>query len=342
MAPAPQMQMVVSPTIATPVIYQQAEPPWAMETPEPSPMLWDRVPPSERHGNGDSELKAKFDAQLCANIARNFVPTAATAGKLGANIAHNLGPAAKAVDKEFLRTVCEPYFEEMLEAVYQAVLAHDFQMPSGQCSQSAAASMNQQRQPQYQQREPSTEFGSEGSEVGGAFSCIFSAPTGDGSEVSDRGGAFANVFACPTEEVELHGQELESEVGNGSVRGDKEKNIMVCRHWKGKGFCRMGDECRFLHPKHKRGVGSANALEGGSTNSAIIDTTSDGLDQISDELALISPDGKKKSQRRRKNKTASETLLRNVPIAGPTPPGHLVAFGNGANPYNTYVVGTVM
>lgn len=41
-----------------------------------------------------------------------------------------------------------------------------------------------------------------------------------------------------------------------SKAGDNEKRVMVCRHWKSKGFCRMGEKCKFLHPEHKRGTGS--------------------------------------------------------------------------------------
>jgi len=34
-----------------------------------------------------------------------------------------------------------------------------------------------------------------------------------------------------------------------------EKSVMVCRHWKSKGWCRLGNDCKFLHPEHKRGSG---------------------------------------------------------------------------------------
>lgn len=36
-----------------------------------------------------------------------------------------------------------------------------------------------------------------------------------------------------------------------------EKSQLVCCHWKNKGWCRYQDTCKFQHPEHKRGVGSA-------------------------------------------------------------------------------------
>jgi hypothetical protein len=46
-----------------------------------------------------------------------------------------------------------------------------------------------------------------------------------------------------------------------------EKSVMVCRHWKSKGFCKLEDKCKFLHPDHKRGPTSAapKATAGGSS-----------------------------------------------------------------------------
>lgn len=34
-----------------------------------------------------------------------------------------------------------------------------------------------------------------------------------------------------------------------------EKGLVVCRHWKNKGWCKFQDTCKFQHPDHKRGVG---------------------------------------------------------------------------------------
>merc|ERR1712032_1728454 len=35
-----------------------------------------------------------------------------------------------------------------------------------------------------------------------------------------------------------------------------EKSVMVCRHWKSKGWCKLEAQCKFLHPEHKRGAGT--------------------------------------------------------------------------------------
>jgi len=38
-----------------------------------------------------------------------------------------------------------------------------------------------------------------------------------------------------------------------------DKSSMVCRHWKSKGWCRLEEKCKFLHPENKRGGGTARS-----------------------------------------------------------------------------------
>merc|ERR1719401_636557 len=57
---------------------------------------------------------------------------------------------------------------------------------------------------------------------------------------------------------------------------------MVCRHWKSKGWCRYGSECKFLHRENKRGVttwagdssllGSSNRRKGGKNKTSKVQT----------------------------------------------------------------------
>eukprot|EP00928_Gymnodinium_smaydae_P048769 TRINITY_DN32645_c0_g1_i1.p1 TRINITY_DN32645_c0_g1~~TRINITY_DN32645_c0_g1_i1.p1 ORF type:complete len:444 (+),score=107.41 TRINITY_DN32645_c0_g1_i1:83-1414(+) len=58
-----------------------------------------------------------------------------------------------------------------------------------------------------------------------------------------------------------------SRAGGG---GGLEKSAMVCRHWKSKGWCKLEDGCRFMHPEHKRGSsGPLGAESAGPTGAAV-------------------------------------------------------------------------
>lgn len=63
--------------------------------------------------------------------------------------------------------------------------------------------------------------------------------------------------------------EIRKEKPEKHVRG--EKSVMVCRHWKSKGWCRMEDGCKFLHPDHKRGTGAP--MTGGNGDKATTTAT---------------------------------------------------------------------
>merc|ERR1719262_660664 len=101
---------------------------------------------------------------------------------------------------------------------------------------------------------------------------------------------------------------MESDGEHGS---DQEKSVMVCRHWKSKGWCRMEDNCKFLHPEHKRGIGFVNGNKAGGISGSTADISTNLVPPISnspDQLALIASstaDGKKKSNKKRKNKGRS-------------------------------------
>lgn len=46
---------------------------------------------------------------------------------------------------------------------------------------------------------------------------------------------------------------------SGSSQGSPGRRRLVCCHWKNKGWCRYQDNCKFLHPPHKRGIGASGA-----------------------------------------------------------------------------------
>jgi len=57
------------------------------------------------------------------------------------------------------------------------------------------------------------------------------------------------------------GRQTGEEDEAASTGGGGEKSAMVCRHWKSKGWCRMEDACKFLHPEHKRGATAPTRAE---------------------------------------------------------------------------------
>merc|ERR1719428_2652378 len=98
-------------------------------------------------------------------------------------------------------------------------------------------------------------------------------PMPDDESTTDEVGAFASLLSGPSSEGEAfdaseaspHDSETSSPaVNNSSPRedsepSDPEKSVMVCRHWRSKGWCRMEANCKFLHPEHKRGVTAPQA-----------------------------------------------------------------------------------
>merc|ERR1712205_6660 len=90
----------------------------------------------------------------------------------------------------------------------------------------------------------------------------------DESTEADEPGAFASLLSGLSSEGEcldaiewkldaadaaapVVGAAMSSE---DSEPSDPDKSVMVCRHWRSKGWCRMEGDCKFLHPEHKRGV----------------------------------------------------------------------------------------
>merc|ERR1719379_1197695 len=65
--------------------------------------------------------------------------------------------------------------------------------------------------------------------------------------------AFTSLLSSASSEEDAHEViERKSEVSEPT--SDAERSIMVCRHWKSKGWCRLEGNCKFLHPENKRGV----------------------------------------------------------------------------------------
>lgn len=129
-----------------------------------------------------------------------------------------------AISQDQLRVMCEPFFQQMVGALQQTL-----QQPS---SNSGAF------QPVYYPTMP------------------YYHVDDTASTEADDSCAFSSLFSGPSSDSDaLEVSEMKSE----DSEGDSEKSIMVCRHWKSKGFCRLESKCKFLHPEHKCGIGAAVA-----------------------------------------------------------------------------------
>jgi len=249
--------VVMTPNVATPAMFQHSMPPWVTQTPEASPMMWGCAPASN-----------------CYNV---YLPAPAV-------------PTPNAISKEFIRSVCQPHFEQMLMAVSQAVQVQ-VQIQQGLSLQEPCRS-------------------TEGS---GAFSAIFT-PTHEELQRATNGprsfayGAEAFSKTSPAESTlaESDGagrqrQDLESDTTSESV---PEQSGMICRHWKSKGWCRMEENCKFSHPDDGRGAGFVDgAKTAGRTK---VTSGRDQNNHPADQLAPSSADtsSKNKSITNRKNKAS--------------------------------------
>jgi len=183
-------------------------------------------------------------------------------------------PGQPLVSRELLRTVCEPFFEQMLTAVQEA--------------------LEQQMRSQFQAREQMQQQGQiQSIDSLGELKChrtsmhfqqarqLDPLPDEESTDAEELSGAFASLLSGPTSEDEGSDIVLKPGTEDESIwtslpenscteeaepAADFEKSTMVCRHWKSKGWCRLESNCKFLHPENKRGV---TAPKGGNKSSAL-------------------------------------------------------------------------
>jgi hypothetical protein len=248
-------------------------------------------------------------------------------------------PVEPVISRELLRTVCEPFFEQMLTALQQALQQKHQADKEAQIMQT----MNQTTK-------------------SAAFQSLFCPSTYQGSrlepmldeestEADELGGAFASLLSGPSSEGEsIDAVEAKSPMTDASTpvapgctsnddeeqTSEPEKSTMVCRHWKSKGWCRLEHNCKFLHPEHKRGVAAPKGCSGGSTNGGGISrATHPGMSTVLSLSDAISADGEvppapvplvRRKKRASKDKCNKEqqVILGNseLEVAFPPLPGH--------------------
>jgi len=202
------------------------------------------------------------------------------------------GPAAAGLTKELLRRVCEPFFDQMIMALLSVLQGQNTYCGGNQeafeaCFQPKVGVPNLSQADRLSEEamsDPGDTF---------AFSCVLEPP-----QPSSTMAAHAPEFL-----PQANGAAIK--VSGGVTNKDQDKTspatVIVCRHWKSKGFCRMEDKCKFAHPDHKCGVPNRTSLAGkGATapgNAGVANTNS------SDEEAGANADGTKKKKRRSKAKS---------------------------------------
>lgn len=171
-----------------------------------------------------------------------------------------------AIPRELLRAECEPFFEQMITALQQGLQTQVY--PGNKLAeivQTMTHATSNSFQPVLQSK--SCPF-TEGKPV-----------LDDESTEADEPSAFAGLFSGLCSEGEsTDGMEPRSPEGEHSQDfeqiSEPDKSIMVCRHWKSKGWCRLGSNCKFLHPEHKRGIAAPKAAnrsgaDGGSISGTV-------------------------------------------------------------------------
>merc|ERR1719375_1445046 len=219
-------------------------------------------------------------------------------------------PPEPVISRELIRTVCEPFFEQMITALQAALQEQQrrsrsgipqTQHPSTQATRDIFQSVLGSNLPAMHHRtqlEPMPDDESTTDEVG-AFASLLSGPSSEG-EVFDSSEASPHDSEASSPVVHIPSPREDSEPI------DPEKSVMVCRHWRSKGWCRMGDNCKFLHPENKRGVTAPKA--GKSCESGISTTLSlsDMIDLEGSVAASALPRRKKRGGRAKSCKVLME------------------------------------
>jgi len=276
-------------------------------------------------------------------------------------------PVEPVVSMDLLRVVCEPFFEQILTAMQQALAAPQKQQQNGcpvdppimQAMAQAKVLFEQMLTalPQALELTPKEQPNTCAKTVP-AFQHTFqrlqpktadqhpmraSFPTPDQhpmrTKLSTKAAAF-QPFQPREAKDALHtnhyhdGFDLESTEAADSIDGDSmmrsesdsatpyttlvapdhtpkqspDKNSMVCRHWRSKGWCRLEESggCMFAHPEHKRGVAAPIAPHVLCTDD---DKTSSVLPGLA---AAVNTQGKEGATKRKKHRAGKKNRDKEV------------------------------
>lgn len=214
----------------SPEMHQHVAYPWAAHTPESSPMLLHKIPCIAEEGSAEpqplnggilKDASSPHFEQMCRSLG-------------SATFIHQLA-AQGGVSRELLRKMCEPYFEQMLISLQDTL--QDQQREMAACPQSLFRP--------GQQVTPSSLHGCEE----------------ESTEAEGDAFAFASILSSTSSDADVLDAVERKSVTSEATGDSLDKSPMVCRHWKSKGWCRLGGDCKFLHPEHKRGISAPTEIE---------------------------------------------------------------------------------
>jgi len=203
--------------------------PWAVHTPEASPRCWDKV---DCFAPQVPELSFELLQSVCAPYFEQMCQGVA------ATVSAQQTPAAGIPSRELLREMCEPFFEQMTVALQrelhqQALTPTQFMCST--CQPTTNSGIQFETSPFFRFDEESTE-----ADDSCAFASLLSSASSDNNDAMDS---------------------IERKSDGSEPTSDAVGSIMVCRHWKSKGWCRLESNCKFLHPEHKRGISAPCGAE---------------------------------------------------------------------------------
>jgi len=188
------------------------------------------------------------------------------------------------ISRELLRTVCEPFFEQMLTALQQALQQPNKQQQQQQqsdtqtmqtLSMSKTACLMRPTPRMCTKLDPMLDEESTEAEELGAFASLLSGPSSEGGSID------ATEAKSSENEVLPPPMPPSPKSNEGSEKvSDAERHTMVCRHWKSKGWCRLESKCKFLHPEHKRGVAAHKGCSGGNKTGGISKATNPSISTV--------------------------------------------------------------
>eukprot|EP00405_Crypthecodinium_cohnii_P021605 CAMPEP_0206469888 /NCGR_PEP_ID=MMETSP0324_2-20121206/30573_1 /ASSEMBLY_ACC=CAM_ASM_000836 /TAXON_ID=2866 /ORGANISM="Crypthecodinium cohnii, Strain Seligo" /LENGTH=403 /DNA_ID=CAMNT_0053943783 /DNA_START=131 /DNA_END=1338 /DNA_ORIENTATION=- len=289
--------------VLTPAALQCRSMPWALETPSPSPKA-NQMPHDPFHLRRVGEAtspRARLQADCCIPTLAEVLTTSNSTNSTEA-VTNNQGQEQDQglpLSRDQIRSICLPFFEQMVDAVQDAMLR---QQQASVCSQSestAAPSEGLLGEPSSQMQDKAYVPQNRRRESAASTSVGVHFEAGEQDLIEDDAEDNSTKPPSPAGSTEVSPQKLKLFSGLGlsddidveaspararamtpasatagspaAAEAPKARSTtIVCCHWKNKGWCRYQEQCKFAHPDHKRGVGPTRRSYASSSAAASV------------------------------------------------------------------------